>query len=260
MATPIKQLNMSNRSTGFILRGVRFDDPEINKLTNKFERRLLGKSGAFTRGVARRSIRFAVKATTHSVPGQPPVAHNRIFRSSINFSYDPVTRSVVVGPERFKTTSLNSRGQTVPEILEVGGNAAAGKNQHWPVSYPKNNNTIYQMLTQKEFCIVRWGLSAADLIRRSRKAGDYKSLLKRGKRGAYRTPGFFSPNKGRLVYLQFAKLKKPAQLQKTRDILIKLFGLPWISNNKIAPRPFITPAFNIMRQNLPELMRQAEVK
>ncbi|MFA6102182.1 MAG: hypothetical protein WCV67_03100 [Victivallaceae bacterium] len=242
------------------VRGLTFDEAAVGKLLNTYERRLLSKSGAFTRGVARRLVRFNARRDKHGAPGQPPVAHTRFFRDSIMFTLDPQTRSVICGPQKFKTANNNTAGQTVPEILEYGGNAAGGKNPAWPVAYPPNNASIMGLFAQYDFTIVRWGFSAADLIRQARAAGDYKSLKHAGKRGAYRTPGFYSPRKGRQVYLQFAPNQTAVQRQKSRDILLELFGQPYFGNAAVEPRPFMRPALDETVKNMPALMRQAELK
>lgn len=242
------------------LNGLTFDDAAVGKLLSTYERRLLSKSGAFTRGVARRLVRYNPKRDVHGQPGQPPVAHTKFFRDSIMFLLDPQTRSVVTGPQKFATSKNNNSGETVPHILEYGGDAAGGRNPAWPVPYPPNNASIMGLFIQHNFTIVRWGFSAADLIRKARAAGDYKSLKRMGKRGQYRTPAFYSPRKGRQVYLQFASNQTAAQRQQSKDILLELFGQPYFGHSPVKERPFMRPAFEQTLNNMPALMRQAEIK
>lgn len=239
------------------LNGLTFDDAAVGKLLSTYERRLLSKSGAFTRGVARRLVRYNPKRDVHGQPGQPPVAHTKFFRDSIMFLLDPQTRSVVTGPQKFATSASNTAGETVPHILEYGGDAAGGRNPAWPLPYPNNNASLHAMLKQHNICIVRWGFSSADLVRKARAAGDYKNLKRTDN---YRTPGFFSPRKGRRVYLQFAALTSSRQLLATADLLLELFGQPYFGHAPVKERPFMRPAFEQTLNNMPALMRQAEIK
>ena len=73
--------------------------------------------GAFVMRTARRSIRRPKKDGSSSEPGKPPRAQTRTLKSSILFEYDPLQRSVFIGP-----TLLPGRiGKGAPEALEKGG-------------------------------------------------------------------------------------------------------------------------------------------
>jgi len=97
-----------------------FDKKKVVLLTDKANRRALSHIGAFVRGFARRSIKkapksvirgakgrfVASKARRVSRPGNPPYTHpsgyglaaKGFLRADIIFAYDPILKSVVVGP------------------------------------------------------------------------------------------------------------------------------------------------------------------
>lgn len=111
-----------------------FDREKILKAADKATVKALSKFGAFVRRRAQTSMKRRNKA---SAPGQPPSAHGNAkqgqgkakkskytgawLRELLFFSYDPLTRTVVVGPLGFK-------GSGVPALHEFGGTA-----QKWGV-------------------------------------------------------------------------------------------------------------------------------
>ena len=88
-----------------------FDRAKVIRATDKASRAALSKAGAFIRQSARTSIRPR-KGT--SPPGSPPYSHTGDLRRRILFGYDASSKSVVVGPLRFK------KGEA-PPLLEFGG-------------------------------------------------------------------------------------------------------------------------------------------
>lgn len=100
-----------------------FDRAAVTKSVDAARIKGLGRFGAFLRTQARSSLRKRRKA---SLPGQPPSMHEGSIKRLLFFSYDPSTRSVVVGPARFaaKQSSIQAVGKTVPELLEKGGKLA----------------------------------------------------------------------------------------------------------------------------------------
>ena len=88
-----------------------------NELTNPIDRAIksaLSKFGAFTRQVARGSIR---KGKKPSRPGTPPRGHGaQLLKNFILFSYDQDAKSVIIGPAK-----LNTHAPT-PALMEYGGN------------------------------------------------------------------------------------------------------------------------------------------
>lgn len=108
------------------------DSAAVRDALSAGERRALSKFGAFVRRRAKSSIRYK---TGTSAPGKPPHAHKseRFTRESRNkklgtttrrassplrelifFSYDPNTKSVVIGP------ALGGPRTGAPEKLELG--------------------------------------------------------------------------------------------------------------------------------------------
>lgn len=121
------------------IRGVKasfFDSEKVLRAAEKGTLRALSRCGAFVRTEAKSSIRYAKKSAG---PGQPPKAHRggmtrttikkktgiastravSPLKELIYFAYDPVGKSVVVGPADFR--NAKKRSYKVPTILESGG-------------------------------------------------------------------------------------------------------------------------------------------
>ncbi len=92
-----------------------FDRQRVLASTNKAERKVLSKFGAFVRQRSRTSIR---PRKGSSPPGSPPFSHTGLLRRNIFFAFDPGARSVVIGP-----TLLNAKAGVAPRLLEHGGTA-----------------------------------------------------------------------------------------------------------------------------------------
>jgi hypothetical protein len=91
-----------------------FDTPRVMKAVDEGTRKALSKFGAFVRTRAKSSIRTSKKI---SEPGQPPKSHTGLLKRFIYFAYEPVNRSVVIGP-----TLLNQKtSRTALPALEYGG-------------------------------------------------------------------------------------------------------------------------------------------
>ncbi len=91
-----------------------FFDREIVK--NKVDartRKVLSKFGAFVRQTAKQSIR---KSKGTSRPGRPPFSHTGVLKKFIFFGYDPMKRSVVIGP-----VVVPGKSGKAPGTLEHGG-------------------------------------------------------------------------------------------------------------------------------------------
>lgn len=88
-----------------------FDADGVKNQVDASIRRGMMRLGASTRLRAQRSIRKRKKS---SPPGQPPSSHEGSLRRLIFFSYDPGSKSVVIGPVPFK------QGEA-PSLLEYGG-------------------------------------------------------------------------------------------------------------------------------------------
>jgi hypothetical protein len=96
-----------------------FDRPAVVEAVGRAGAKALGKAGAYIQRRAKSSIRKRKRA---SRAGEPPSSHVGTLRDRIYFSYDPPTRSVVVGP-----TPIGSVG-VVPPTLEFGGTVPQRRN------------------------------------------------------------------------------------------------------------------------------------
>lgn len=101
-----------------------FDREAVQKAVDAATVRTLNRLGAMVRLTARRSMR---RKKGPSAPGQPPHAHGgpkkagkkftgAWLKELILYSYDPLTRTVVVGPLKFRRSN-------VPALHEFGGTA-----------------------------------------------------------------------------------------------------------------------------------------
>jgi hypothetical protein len=99
-----------------------FDRVEVKKATGNMNRRGLSKIGAGLRTKDQRSQRPAGKKGKVSRPGEPPRTHERPYlRRFTYFVYDPASESVVVGPVLLNGAKGKKLSQTVPNIVETGG-------------------------------------------------------------------------------------------------------------------------------------------
>lgn len=74
----------------------KFYKAAVKKATDEMNFNSLGRAGAFTRQVARRSLRTS---KTPSQPGNPPKSPTKLLRNSIRFEVDSTFRDdVVIGP------------------------------------------------------------------------------------------------------------------------------------------------------------------
>ena len=89
-----------------------FDRKAVLSDADRKQKKVGGAWGAFTRTVARRSIR-ARKGT--SKEGQPPFSHVGLLRQWILFAWDAARKSTVVGAARLNKPGL------APATLEHGG-------------------------------------------------------------------------------------------------------------------------------------------
>lgn len=99
--------------------GLRFDSAAIEEAVDSATRANLSAGGALTRKIQQQSMRYGDKP---SPPGSPPTAHRGggspgkgpFLRKFVQFSYDPSTRSVVIGPAKLGRSNA-------PEVMEKGG-------------------------------------------------------------------------------------------------------------------------------------------
>lgn len=101
------------------VRGLFFDSEKVLRAVDAGTRKALSRFGAFVRTRARSSMRK--RKNGHSRPGQPPfVKEKGLLKKLLFFSYDPQTKSVVVGPARINKS-------TVPAVHEFGGRLKVGR-------------------------------------------------------------------------------------------------------------------------------------
>jgi hypothetical protein len=93
------------------VKGMFFDGQRVIRSVDAATRKVLSKFGAFTRQRARSSIR---KRKRPADPGSPPSSHVGTLRT-ILFGFDPVRRSVVIGPVRA------GKAGVATGVLEKGG-------------------------------------------------------------------------------------------------------------------------------------------
>lgn len=96
-----------------------FDRKAVIDAVGREAARGLSRFGAFVRTRARSSMRPGGKSNKSAAPGQPPRTHDGAIKRLLFFSWDPKTRSVVVGPTPF------AKG-LAPNLLEFGGRVAGG--------------------------------------------------------------------------------------------------------------------------------------
>ena len=119
---------------GFDMKALFFDSKAVMDATDRATRKVLSKFGYLVRKSARASVK---EAAGSSSAGQPPHSHMRARRRRLNakrrsegkepvkkgfeglryilFSFNPESRSVIIGPASNRTRSM-----TIPEILEYG--------------------------------------------------------------------------------------------------------------------------------------------
>lgn len=105
------------------IKGFFFDRERVLKAADRAQVRVLSRFGAFVRTTAQRSMR---RRKGPSAPGTPPSSHGADkkprgskyrgawLRELLFFSYDPVSKTCVVGPLGFKSSP-------VPHLHEFGG-------------------------------------------------------------------------------------------------------------------------------------------
>ena len=90
-----------------------FNRKVVIEAMDKATRSALSKAGAFIRTRARTSMR---RRKAVSTPGQPPSVHAGQLKDRLYFAFDPASKSVVIGPERYAKAEA-------PSLLEFGGTA-----------------------------------------------------------------------------------------------------------------------------------------
>jgi hypothetical protein len=114
---------------GAIMVRVRRDFSETKRALAWFDakaRKSLFMQAGYIRKAARNSMKVG-KRGKPSAPGQPPHAITRLLKDFLFFSWDPGTKSMVIGPAGIRNSST-------PRILEEGGvkdNALLKRGAKW---------------------------------------------------------------------------------------------------------------------------------
>ena len=118
----MKRIATSNQIGGNGLRiktEMFFDREAVVEAVGRAGAKALSKAGAFIQRRAKSSIRKRKRA---SLAGEPPSSHVGTLRNRIYFSFDPSSRSVVIGPTPIGPVGI------VPPTLEFGGSTPRHKN------------------------------------------------------------------------------------------------------------------------------------
>jgi len=95
---------------GFNVKNMFFDRRPVIEALGRATANALSKAGAFVRTRGRSKLR---RRKASAGANQPPSSHDGSLKDKTYFSFDPKSRSVVIGPERFK--------KGVAETIEKGG-------------------------------------------------------------------------------------------------------------------------------------------
>ena len=94
-----------------------FDTRKVISAMDRATRKAMGHFGGYVRKTAKNSMH---RAPGPSAPGTPPNVHVGLIKEHVYYAYDPVGRSVVIGPAKLKSKSPYGE-VTVPEVEEYGG-------------------------------------------------------------------------------------------------------------------------------------------
>lgn len=119
--------NISSRSVsqfGRVNFDLFFNKGEVTRRLNAKEWKVLSGTGAFSRGVMRRSIRKAGKRYVAADHSGPPRYHERGFGSlkdGIFFQANLIQGSVVIGPNKLRTNVKPVSAQSSAQLINEGG-------------------------------------------------------------------------------------------------------------------------------------------
>lgn len=96
------------------------DVPKLLERSDRRNKRVLFRAGAYARTVMRNSMR---RRKGVSPPGTPPNAHVGTLKRLISFAVDTTEQSVVAGPEIFSGKGTTRTNKTIPDLMDSGGAA-----------------------------------------------------------------------------------------------------------------------------------------
>lgn len=111
-----------------------WDVNKVQRQISKKLRRALYGTGAYVRKTMRNSMRRVNKRRKDTSPvNEPPFSRIGTLRNSIGFDVNMATKSVIIGPELYRSKYVVSReGLTGIQLLERGGNATFLKTTNRP--------------------------------------------------------------------------------------------------------------------------------
>lgn len=112
-----------------VAKGWFFDRDKVRGLVDEGTREFLGKAGSNVMTTARGLIRSPGKKGKSSKPGSPPKNFTGLLRDKIIFAYDPIKKTVVIGPTKLNTgnvslddgDTVSMNGRPTTSVLEHGG-------------------------------------------------------------------------------------------------------------------------------------------
>lgn len=222
------------------------------RATRKGSWQVLKRAAAYARGIARRMVKR--RKHKSSPPGQPPYAHNTVFKASILYEVDFNNCTAYVGPRFLKEKRRNIFGQPIPHVLEFGGAVAQGPNANWwqKGRFPgiRTEKDIADFAKQRGYGPAYWGETLASIQRkmnrggRGRKEEAHREKGGKGSNAQYQRFKRFSPIKGKRVYLASIKIKSEKAAKKVARTIVEIFGFPNTDSKliSIAPRPLMGPS------------------
>jgi hypothetical protein len=196
-----------------------FDQPVVIRVMDKATARVFNRFGATTRLTARHSIRKVGKKGKASLPGQPPKSRKGFLRDHIYYSFNPQTKSVVIG------AALFARSSWAQKTLEHGGSVRQ-RNPQRRIRKIGSGGEIRIKTT-----LVHQGFKNL--------AGDYSSEFE---------------EEDTVIY---CRLHTQAQADRANRLNEELYGPMELPAVNIAARPYMAPAFEITKEKLPAFWENA---
>jgi hypothetical protein len=193
-----------------------FDRELVRKHMDAKTASALARGGGLIRRIAQNSMRSRKRA---SPAGSPPSRHVPRGQgiSRIYYVFDPVTKSVVIGPVLY-TSQLNDDGTTVPQVNEFGG--------HVKVS-----------------------------LKRTRVAKDHTFRV--GERGPIRELSQTSSRSKRFLRPVLKTQRQVDRAQRLHNEYVAMRRRLAAQGAKYPPRPFMGPALEKATPKLPDLWQSA---
>ena len=196
------------------------DRSAVVRLVDKKTRFVLNEFGRRTMYRARHSQR---KKLGPAPPGQPPHAHAGLVKKFTYYKFRPETRSVIIGPEL-----LPGKRQDNLHRLEYGGSLYGHANPR----------------------------------RRRRHYGDAAVIdyARRGEVGQAKGAARVKDWRGKVRYVQFARITSSAMMARAERLEEELWGPYWFGGKRVEARPHARPAGAAETQRLSEIWGQANAR